>query len=89
MIDVFKKINQGQPHTKQFSMPLSLEIITECGDYGITGWERLHFADLLSIIYGKRIRNAQRYLDEQYQSKLKQRGIASVTKATTKDFDNL
>lgn len=89
MIDIFKKLNQGQPRTKQFSMPLSLEIITECGDYGITGWERLHFADLLSIIYGKRIRNAQRYLDEQHKSRLRERGIASITKATEADFDNL
>ena len=70
-------------------MPLSLEIISECGEYGITNWDKLHFIDLLSIIYSRRIRNGQQYLEQQYQSRLRQRGIASVTKATTKDFDNL
>lgn len=89
MIEVYKKINQGQQRTKQISMPLSLEIISECGEYGITGWERLHFADLLSIIYSRRIRDGQRYLDEQHQSRLRERGIKSITKATEADFDSL
>ena len=89
MIEIYKKIDQGQQRTKQISMPLSLEIISECGDYGITGWERLHFADLLSIIYSRRIRDGQRYLDEQHQSRLRERGIKSITKATEADFDSL
>ena len=89
MIEIYKKINQGQQRTKQISMPLSLEIISECGEYGITGWERLHIVDLLSIIYCRRIRDGQRYLDEQHKSRLRERGIASIKKATEADFDNL
>ena len=89
MIEIYKKINQGQQRTKQISMPLSLEIISECGEYGITGWERLHLADLLSIIYYRRIRAGQQCLDERHKSRLRERGIASSTKATEADFDNL
>lgn len=89
MIEIYKKINQGTGRKKQFSMPLSLELITECGEYGITNWDKLHVVDLLSIIYGIRIRNAENYLDQQRQAKMQQRGIQSITKASTEDFDNL
>ena len=90
MIEIYKKINQKIPvQKKQFSMPLSLQIITECGEYGITNWDKLHLFDLLSIIYNRRIRDAQRFLDEQYRARLQKRGIESITPATTKDFDEL
>ena len=89
MIGLYKKVNQGQVRKKQFSMPLSLEMITECSEYRITGWERLHIVDLFSIIYGMRIRKLQNYLDEQYRARLQKRGIESITPATSKDFDEL
>ena len=89
MIEIYKKANQLTPRKKQFSMPLSLEIITDCGEYGITNWDKLHIVDFLSIIYGVRIRRAENYLEQQRQAKMQQRGIQSITKASTEDFDNL
>lgn len=90
MIEIYKKINQQEPvRKKQFSMPFSLEIITECGDYGITNWDKLHVVDLISMIYGRRIRNAQNYLDQLQKTRLQKRGIESISQATTNDFNNL
>ena len=89
MIEIYKKIPQESRQKKQFSMPLSLEIISECSDYGLTHWDKLHFADLLSIIISMRIKKARQYLEQEYRAKLQKRGINSIRKATEKDFDNL
>ncbi len=70
-------------------MPLSLEIIIECGENGITNWDKLHFVDLLCIIYGIKYRNAETYLEQKRQETMRKRGIDSITQATSKDFDEL
>jgi len=86
MIKVFEKLpNQNKP---KFSMPLSLRLMKECASYNID-WKYLHIADLFSIIYSIRIDNANRYLENERQQKLNQRGIKSITKATDEDFDRL
>lgn len=86
MIKVFEKIpNQQRP---QFTMPLSLRLIRECATYNID-WKCLHICDLFSIIYSIRIENANRYLEQERQRKMRERGISSISKATDEDFDNL
>ena len=86
LIDIYKKINNK---TKaQFTMPLSLRIIKEASQYGID-WQRLHIADLFSIIYSIRIDNALQYLEQQRQQKMQKRGIKEIRQATAEDFDKL
>ena len=52
-------------------------------------WKCLHICDLFSIIYSIRIENANRYLEQERQRKMRDRGISSISKATDEDFDNL
>lgn len=86
MIEIYKKIPNTEK--RQFSMPLSLEIIKESSNAGID-WKCLHIADLFSIIYSIRIDNAKQWLSHQKQEKLAKMGISRVEKATAQDFDNL
>jgi hypothetical protein len=69
-------------------MPLSLNLIRECGRSGID-WKDLHIADLYSIIYSIRIDDANQYLDQERQKKMGEKGISSIRKATVEDFDSL
>ena len=86
MVAIFKKIdNKERP---QFTMPLSLRLIKECASAGID-WKCLHIADLLSIIYSIRMDNAKRYLEEQRQKKMQNKGIKEIRKANADDFDKL
>ena len=86
MINVFNKIkNIEKP---QFSMPLSLRIIKESSQAGID-WKCLHMVDLLSIVYSIRIDNAKQYLEQQRQTKMREKGISEISKATEEDFDKL
>lgn len=86
MHEIFKKIPNTEK--KQFSMPLSLEIIKESSSAGID-WKILHIADLFSIIYSIRIDNAKQWLNHQRQERLAKKGITKVESATAQDFDNL
>ena len=86
MIQIFKKIkNIEKP---QFSMPLSLQLIKECSEYGID-YRNLHIIDLYSIIYSIRIDNAKQYLEQERHKRLSSRGISSIQQATEEDFNNL
>ena len=86
MINIFNKIKNNE--RPQFSMPLSLRIIKESSEAGID-WKCLHMVDLFSIIYSIRIDNAKRYLEQQRQTKMHERGISEISKATEEDFDKL
>ena len=86
MNDIYKKIPNVEK--KQFSMPLSLEIIKESAAAKLD-WKGLHIADLFSIIYSIRIDNAKQWLAHQKQEKLTKKGIAKIESATAQDFDNL
>lgn len=86
MIKVFEKLPQ-QPKPK-FSMPLSLRLIKESAVNNID-WKVLHIIDLYSILYSIRIDNAKRYLEQERQTKMHQRGISEISKATEEDFDKL
>lgn len=86
MVAIYEKIdNKEKP---QFTMPLSLRIIKESASAGID-WKGLHIADLFSIIYSIRIDNAKRYLEEQRQKKMQDKGIQEIRKASVEDFDKL
>lgn len=69
-------------------MPLSLRFIKESGQYNID-WKQLHIVDLYSIIYSIRIDNANNWLKQQRQIKMKERGIASISQATEDEFNSL
>lgn len=69
-------------------MPLGLRLIKECAEYHID-WHSLHYVDLLSILYSIRIDNARRFLKEQQQKAMHERGISEISKATEEDFDRL
>lgn len=86
MNDIFKKIPNLEK--RQFSMPLSLEIMKECANARLD-WKGLHIVDLFSIIYSIRIDNAKQWLSHQRQEKLAKMGISKVEKASAADFDNL
>ncbi len=86
MISLYKKIDEKE--MTQFSMPLSLRIIKEFGKNGIN-YKDLHIADVLSIFTSLKIDLAKQYLQQKRQEEMQKRGIASVTKATEADFDNL
>lgn len=86
MVKIFDKIpNREIP---EFTMPLSLRLIKESSQNNIE-WKYLHIVDLYSIIYSIRIDNAKLYLEQQRQKRMHERGIASISKATEEDFDNL
>ena len=87
LIETFRKLDCKS--AKQFSMPLSLRIIKECSEFGITNFERLHFADLLSLLYSIRIDKANEYLERKRQEKMRKRGISGFSKADQKDFEGL
>lgn len=70
-------------------MPLSLRIIKECSEFGITNFDKIHFADLLSLLYSIRIDKANEYLERKRQEKLRKRGISCISKAGQKDFEGL
>ena len=89
MIKVFKLIKNPNKVETKFLMPLSLRLIKECSDYKISNYEKIHFADLLSIIYSYRIDNAKRYLETQRRDRMNKRGIADIRTASERDFDNL
>lgn len=87
LIEVYKKIENKQ--IQQFSMPLSLRIIKECSEYGITNLKHLHIADVLSLVYSIRIDRAKEYLEHKRQEKMSKRGIKEISRATDQDFNNL
>lgn len=86
MIKTFEKIKNVEK--QQFSMPLSLRLIKESSQAGID-WKCLHIVDLFSIIYSIRIDNAKQYLEQQRQTKMREKGIQSISKASEEDFDKL
>ena len=88
LLRVYKKIPDSLKNDSQFSMPLSLRYIKESGQNNID-WTKLHIADLYSIIYSIRIDNANNWLKQQRQMKMRERGIESISRATEQDFESL
>lgn len=86
-IAIYKKIPQSESNM-HFSMPHSLRLIKEFASHNIDylTLTKLHWYDIMSLIYAFRIDDAKNYLRQKGKSNYKKAGIDNVTDVSGTDI---